>query len=134
MRTILIAAAVAVSMPAFAASPTPKQCAMANLKVFEIEAGLAHADRFLTHERRSEFLADLDRDKAAVIAGLAAAPALQAAMKEYVLAATDYAKGAVADDPSEYAIVHEARVSALKARFESAGERYKLESELACGE
>lgn len=131
ITTALIA--VLATTPAFAAKPTGKQCAMARLKVFEIETSLSHADRFMTPEKRDKFFADLDRDKATTIADLAASPAYQSAMKEFVLAATDYAKGAVADDPTEHALVAQARVSALKTRFESASERVKLESELACG-
>lgn len=136
MRRLAFFAAVlvaAASGSAAAARPTERQCAMAELRVLEARMGLMSVTPGFSYEDRNKVITDLDRDKASIIAGLGSAPAYQAAMKEFVLAATDYAKGAVADDPNERVIVYEARVSALKSRFESASERVKLEAELACG-
>lgn len=98
--------------------------AMTELRLLVVTPSYSYSDR-------DEVLEGM-KDKASIIAGLTSAPAYQSAFKEFILAATDYAKGAVGD-PSERVIMYEARVSALKARFESASERVNLEAELVCG-
>lgn len=120
-----------------AAAPTERQCATTGLFVMfttdavELAALKISTGTYSTNDQL-DALAELDRKKLSAIKGVSAAPAYQAALKEFVVVARDYLRN-IGAEPGESRIVYQARTAALKSRLEQAQERVTLEGELACG-
>ena len=108
-------------------------CAIARLFTFEATVGLMTTGPDFSELHRDAVLTTIEEGKLEAIKGVASSPSYQAALKDFVVVATEYARN-IAARPDELRVAYDVRAAALTSRYEQAVERVELEAKLACGD